>query len=418
MAPSMRLPTMNLAASLPQVNSSFLDVKDGTRQIRQDIDKRDEREKKRRDDVLTMILKDPKNAQAYSQAYGVPITPELNAILQQPAVAQRMAEAYDAAKSLGIEDPTARNAFTKKYLETGGNLAEAASSIDGMDPRRPLSRYEEGRLNNMGHGGGNSKPRNIPVGFAKSISEYLDQMRGVRYADKERTMLLPGSPAPLDPMTASQIAEQVAVETQRSGNPASAIQKVWNDIGGEAGLQDGQDSPYGYGQNIGGYMSRQPGAVKYKTVKNMPHGSLIPQDEPASPNTGNDVLDIFGGGYDREIVSDGGAMPPVDQQINDATLDTPYPELDQYVTVPDKAAVDATTQPSAAPSVSPVIDRPRGAESDPRSGFMYAKTGMEQPVVEKSINSSPVTVKSPEEARTLPKGTKFITPDGRVKIVR
>lgn len=264
------------------------------------------RDRARNDQIIERMLRDPANAKAVSQAYGVPITPELDAVLQQPATAQKILEANKISQSLGIDNPDARRKFAETYLQTG-DIMQAGQAIEGIDTRKPLSQYEQARLGTMeniarirgsaGAGGGGNRQRAIPPTFIKSVESMINTMRGVKYADNNHTYLLEGSPAPLSPEAIGLLSTRAAEITQATGDPLNATSQAFKELGGEAGLVDDAESPFAYGDATQG-VRPDLGKAKYRRFK--PQGQQqgsVPQDAftvPPAPDASSGLAPLPG----------------------------------------------------------------------------------------------------------------------------
>lgn len=140
---SLRMPSVNLEATIPDVAN--VTIKDPSAESRDRFYKRMDQDRRQKDQAIESMIKDPKNAEYYSRAYGVQITPEIGALLREPLKAQKLLEAAKVADSMGIANYQAKKAFTQKYLETG-DMMQAAAAIEGMDVRKQLDPYQEQML--------------------------------------------------------------------------------------------------------------------------------------------------------------------------------------------------------------------------------------------------------------------------------
>lgn len=306
---SMPSATINLSNVLPNVSMRDLTVQDSAAPIRERADLRARedanKQQKRHDEAVEAMIKDPGNAQYYSKAYGVEITPELGGLLREPEKAQKLLKAAQLAQSLGIQSYEAKRTFTQKYMETG-NLAEAGAAIQGMDTRQPLTQYQEAmigmnnrktdayidKLNRTA--AKEPKLRAVPLGFGKDAADKFDLMRGVKWNNPKNHAegLQKGSAAPLDDASMQQLIGEAAAEYQRTGNPYEALQSAYEKIGGEGGLSEGADTGY---ENDGSQPWYKPDDnYKYRTLKSvtpqapvitLPDGSRVqpPVPDPNGP---------------------------------------------------------------------------------------------------------------------------------------
>jgi len=277
---SLSQPVVDLSRNLPTPDMNR--IVDPTAPVRQAQEQRMAREEElarqeaskaseRQDKVLEKMISDPKNAKVYSQMYNVPITPEIDVLLREPIQAQKLLEAHKITKDMGVENPTAVRSFVETYLKTG-DLLKSQAAIEGMDARAPLTRYQEESLGlsrdrlgsaqriaemRASNNTGREKPAmNIPAGFMSNVSSTLDKMRGVVYTDDTRTKIVKGSPQPLAPDVVMDITNLAAQKARESGNPVAAISEAYQEVVGDGGLVEGENSPIG-----GGMTGLEP--VKY-----------------------------------------------------------------------------------------------------------------------------------------------------------
>lgn len=235
-------------------------------------DKMQQRQQTREDQAYAAMIKDPKNAEYISKSFNVPITPELQGLLQEPEKAQKMLEATELAEKAGIKNYEAKKIFVQKFIETG-NMVEAGAAIEGMDTREQMTPYQEQMVDvyrTKAQKTSTPKPRAVPINFPSVASSQLDMIRGVQWADpkKPKKGLSDGSASPLDDQTKQALIAKASEYYQESGNAIEAVQKAYSDIGGEAGLAEGSESPY---ENAnGGFNLWWDDNYKYKTMGNNP----------------------------------------------------------------------------------------------------------------------------------------------------
>lgn len=405
---SIRFSPANVSGVLSQMGQS--NVVDGAREERTRQDARQEsrvvRDQARNDRAVEQMLRNPANAEAISKAYGVPITPELGALLQQPALAQKVLEASKLAQGMGIENPEARKIFAQKYVETG-DLMQAGDAIQGIELGKPLTEYQRQSLDvarsraARGVGGGTQRTAAIPANFIGSVENSLDRIRGVRWVDpQKKNALLPGSASPLAPETVMEIANRAAALTQQTRNPVAALSQAYGEIGGEQGLVDAEDSPFQFQDPTTGLPS---GKVKYRR-----------SSQPRAQQTIDDVM-----GPESE-----NAYPVTSPAPKEEGRYSPEKtaETMQYLFQDDPDAAGLVQNLQSLPgtsdtqSISPNVPVKSPRQFNPMEGaWGAAKLGVEAPPA-RSINNEAVKVNTPDEARALPPGTKFVTPDGRTKI--
>lgn len=199
-------------------------------------DRQGEMERNRQDKAMEQILRDPKNADYYSKQYGIPMTPELQALLAEPEKAQMLADAYKMANDTGIKNPEAKKIFVQKYIETNGNMVEAANAVGGMDTREPMSVYQEKsldlqrqRLNKTGAG---KKPPRVPLTFGKQMQPLMEQMMGVEYTNpkKPEEGTAEGSTMPLQGPDMQKVLARAAEIYQQTGDPYQAAEQALSEF--------------------------------------------------------------------------------------------------------------------------------------------------------------------------------------------
>ena len=79
--------------------------------------------------AFTAMLKDPQNAQYIAQQYGVPFTPEVQQLLQQPELAQLTLNGYKLAQQAGLDRYGATKDFVTAYVENNGDPMAAMEAV-------------------------------------------------------------------------------------------------------------------------------------------------------------------------------------------------------------------------------------------------------------------------------------------------
>lgn len=400
---SIRFSPANVSGVLSQMGQS--NVVDGAREERARQEARGVREQSRQDRAVEQMLKNPANAEAIAKAYGVPITQELGALLQQPALAQRVLEASKLAQGMGIENPEARKIFAQKYVETG-DLMQAGDAIQGLELGKPLTEYQRQYLDvartraaRTGGGGGGARLKSIPANFIRAVESNLDARRGVRWQDpRMKNGLLEGSAAPLSPETVAMIANRAAGITQQTGNAQAAIDQAFAELGGEQGLADGAESPIGY-ITPNGTARRDLGRVKYKQA-------VLPQDDGLADPMSSPP--IQSGPPDT-----GARMSPRDTSATmqdlgwqeDNGADNPWGE-------PSTPSDGSLSDFSLHQGLKPLP----GLSESPQAPPTMPRASVSSPTPPKGASSAPIRVNTPEEAMGLEPGTIFISPDGKKRV--
>jgi len=118
------------------------------------------------------------------------------------------------------------------------------------------------------------KLRTVPTNFPDIAGSQLDLLRGVQWADPKKPGkgLISGSAGPLDPQTKAALVAKASAYYQESGNAIDAVQRAFQDIGGESGLSDGAETPWE--NDASGYIFDDN--FKYKTL----YPNQVPQDLP------------------------------------------------------------------------------------------------------------------------------------------
>lgn len=400
---SIRFSPANVSGVLSQMGQS--NVVDGAREERARQEARGVREQSRQDRAVEQMLKNPANAEAIAKAYGVPITQELGALLQQPALAQKVLEASKLAQGMGIENPEARKIFAQKYVETG-DLMQAGDAIDGLELGKPLTEYQRQyldvartRASRTGGGSGTGRLKSIPANFIRAVESNLDARRGVRWQDpRMKNGLLEGSAAPLSPETVAMIANRAAGITQQTGNAQAAIDQAFAELGGEQGLADGAESPIGY-ITPSGTVRKDLGRVKYKQA-------VLPQDDTSSSPVPTAPV--------QSTPPDPGAkMSPKDTAATmrdlgwqeDNGADNPWGEP----SVPSDSAISDFSLHQGLKPLPGITEVPQAPTATPQ-------VPVPARVSPQSAGSTPIQVNTPEEAMSLKPGTIFISPDGKKRV--
>lgn len=250
-------------------------------------------DRSRQDAALEKMLRDPKNAEYYSQTFNIPITPELQGLLQEPEKAQQLADAYKMANDTGIKNYEAKKLFVQKYMETGGNMVEATAAIGKLDPREDMTRYQEESLDvqrlraaRVGSGSGRARqPIAVPLGFDKVARQMIDESRGVDWNDPKHPDqgVTDDSSAPMDDASMQKVLARAAQYYQTTRDPHQAVMLALQEMGGEQGLEDTDEVavdnwdmlPFGWGSPD----------VHYKRLKTAPAapGAAPAAGAPAAP---------------------------------------------------------------------------------------------------------------------------------------
>lgn len=94
------------------------------------------------------ILKNPSNAQALAQMYGIDYTPDLQQVLQNPLVLENVVKAVEMGKAAGINNPEALQELMKDAAMIGAqgkpfNPISSMSRIQGMETQAPMTPYQQ-----------------------------------------------------------------------------------------------------------------------------------------------------------------------------------------------------------------------------------------------------------------------------------
>jgi hypothetical protein len=140
----------------------------------------DQRESEKEIKAMEAMLKNPQQAQAIAQSYGVQITPEIEDMLTQPQVAQQMSEALKLAKDAGLDRYQSIQEFVTGYMQSGGDPMQAMEAVTDKSSLKEV--YYNTIANRPGRGG-TSNPFG-PGRVQQPDGSVIDYTKGIVYDTK------------------------------------------------------------------------------------------------------------------------------------------------------------------------------------------------------------------------------------------
>lgn len=154
--------------------NSYYERQDKDRQFQE---QHDQRQSEREIKAMEAMLKNPQQAQAIAQSYGVQITPQIEEMLQHPKEAQQLNEAIKLAKDSGLDRYQSIQEFVTGYMQSGGDPMQAMESV--TDKASLKETYYNTIANRPGRGSGTN-----PYGNGRVLQpngDVIDYTAGIKY---------------------------------------------------------------------------------------------------------------------------------------------------------------------------------------------------------------------------------------------
>lgn len=304
--PTIPQPPMNPVPSVTQIFAgqrpnpmASIAAAHGTDAGYQHIDAQRQQAETKQIEGYKAILASPQQAETIAKMYGIPFTPTLQAAIQQPIMLQNIIAASEFGKKMGIENPQAISnmmMIAAQQAQKGQpfNPVEVMGGADGMDPRAPMSHYQEGYLKDFADRTTMQGNRPGPASRGPNMQHAALQP----WKD-------PRVPVQLR-MEGEQLVKQVAGLANNplaTDDDKAAINKAWQDYTAKVapfmdGAGQGLDPAGGAGAPGGGFTDQLtqpqgPDNMPMPPTGGMPAGgasNLTPQDAAGQVNN------LFSGG--------------------------------------------------------------------------------------------------------------------------